>query len=367
MNMKDSAYTKRAAGLLTEGISRLGAKPMRIMEVCGTHTMSIFKAGIRRILPETIDLVSGPGCPVCVTANDYLDAAVAYARLPESIIATFGDMLKIPGSHSSLLAEKTAGADIRVVYSPMDALALAAENSGKQVIFLAVGFETTAPLVAATILAAKKGGVSNLYFLTAHKLVPPALAALLKNPLQSKKIDGFLLPGHVCAITGTKAFEFLSEEFKIPAVVTGFEPLDILEGIYLLVKEIAAQECRLLNQYSRVVKENGNKDACRMMAEVFRPAPSNWRGLGVICHSGLVLKEEYGDFDALSSLPVELFASVEPAGCRCGDVLTGSIRPPECPLFGNKCLPEHPVGSCMVSTEGACAAWYKYQAGRWQF
>ncbi|MDR1701820.1 MAG: hydrogenase formation protein HypD, partial [Sporomusaceae bacterium] len=273
MNAKNSspaADTKRAAQILTENIARLAVKPMRLMEVCGTHTMSIFKAGIRQLLPANIELVSGPGCPVCVSANDFLDTAIAYAHLPETIIATFGDMLKIPGTHSSLLNAKTTGADVRVVYSPLDALDLALANGEKRVIFLAVGFETTAPVIAATIQTAQKMGVTNLYFLTAHKTVPPALTALLTKA--GKKIDGFLLPGHVCAITGLKDFEFLAADFQTPAVVTGFEPLDILEGIYLLAQEVTQGSAALLNQYSRVVKPAGNQAALSIMREVFRSA-----------------------------------------------------------------------------------------------
>ncbi|BBB91763.1 MAG TPA: hydrogenase formation protein HypD [Methylomusa anaerophila] len=364
MNLKTEEIQK-AAAYFTAGIERLADGPLRIMEVCGTHTVAIFRAGIRQVLPDNVELVSGPGCPVCVTPNEYLDTAVAYSRRPDTVIATFGDMMKVPGTSSTLLAEKAGGADVRMVYSPLEAVQIAQDNPGKRVIFLAVGFETTAPTAAAAVLAAVAAGVKNFFLLTAHKLVPPALTALLCLP--ETKVDGFLLPGHVCAITGIKPFEFLAAEFGVPSVIAGFEALDILQGVYMLAKQIHTGQAQLKNQYRRIVPADGNPVARRVMEQVFTVSHASWRGFGKIPDSGLNLNERFRHFDALHALPVEVTGSQESAGCRCGEVLRGKIKPPECPHFGRSCTPENPVGSCMVSVEGSCAAWFKYGAGRWQF
>jgi len=360
-----SQEVKKAADALIKEITRLGqGKPIRLMEVCGTHTVAIFKAGIRQLLPETVELVSGPGCPVCVTPNEYLDTAIAYSKQSDVIITTFGDMLKVPGSSSSLGAQKAAGADIRIVYSPLESLDIARSHPDHKVIFLAVGFETTAPIAAATILTAQQQGLSNFYVLSAHKLVPPALRNLLKA--QDHHVDGFLLPGHVSAIVGTTPYAFLAKEFAMPAVVAGFEPLDILQSIYKLMAQIQSGLPKLENQYSRIVSAEGNVVACQTLYTVYETADAVWRGMGAMEGSGLRIREEYSAFDALRQLPVTVEATREPIGCQCGQILRGTLLPTACALFGKTCVPEHPVGACMVSVEGTCAAWYKYGAGRWQ-
>jgi hydrogenase expression/formation protein HypD len=355
---------RRLADFFRAGIARLASRPVRLMEVCGTHTVAIFKAGIRQLLPPEVELVSGPGCPVCVTANDYLDTAVAYSRQDGVVIAIFGDMLRVPGSTSSLAAEQARGADIRVVYSPLDSLAIAAAEPAKKVVFLAVGFETTAPTAAATVLAAEQAGLGNFFVLSAHKLVPPALRALLAGG--GTQVDGLILPGHVSAVIGEAPYAFLGEEFAVPAVIAGFEPLDILGAVYLLMKRIAAGEAALDNAYRRVVPPAGNPAARAVLERVYGAADAAWRGLGIIPASGLAVKAAYRAFDARAALPVAVEETRDRPGCRCGEVLRGAARPADCPLFGTACTPEAPVGSCMVSVEGACAAWYKYGAGRWQ-
>ena len=357
--------TRKIADFLLKEIDRLITKPVRLMEVCGTHTVAIFRAGIRQVLPPQVELVSGPGCPVCVTSDDYMDMAIAYAKRSDVIIATFGDMLKVPGSVSSLGEAKASGADIRIVYSPLESLAVAADNPEKKVIFLAVGFETTAPTAAATVLSAAEQNLKNFFVLSAHKLVPPALKALLADP--KVKVDGFILPGHVCAITGEEPFQFLPKEYRMPAVVAGFEPLDILQAVYMLAKQIHDGKPAVENAYSRVVKQQGNPVARKMLAEVYEPADAVWRGIGLIPESGLRVNERYKDFDAEVALPIEVETTVKPTACRCGEVLRGLIKPTECGLFGKACVPQHPVGACMVSVEGSCAAWYKYGSGRYQY
>jgi len=357
--------TRRAADFFASEIDRLISRPVRLMEVCGTHTVAIFKAGIRQLLPLHVDLVSGPGCPVCVTANDYLDTAIAYCRQDDVIIATFGDMLRVPGSSSSLQAEKATGADIRIVYSPLDSLDIAAANPNKKIIFLGIGFETTAPTAAAAVLAAEQAGLANFYILSAHKLVPPALRALLTAA--EVQVDGLLLPGHVSAIIGEAPYSFLVDEFGVPAVIAGFTPLDILQAVYMLAQQIGAGAASLQNQYSRVVRPAGNPAARQVLDRVYGGADAAWRGIGVIPGSGLGMRPEYRRFDALAALPVNVEETREAVGCRCGEVLRGVVRPTDCALFGAACVPEAPVGSCMVSVEGTCAAWYKYGGGRWQY
>ncbi len=356
---------KRAADLLLGQIQRLSDRPLRFMEVCGTHTVAIFRAGIRQILPPEIELVSGPGCPVCVTPNRYLDTAIAYGRQPDVTITTFGDMLRVPGSSTTLMREKAAGADIRIVYSPLDAVALAQAHPERKVIFLAVGFETTAPTAAAAVLTAKQAGLKNFFVLSAHKLVPPALAALLSAP--ETKVDGFLLPGHVSAVIGVdEPYRFLTEQFHTPGVVAGFEPLEILQAVLMLLQQVRDGLPRLENAYGKVVRAGGNPTARNILYSVYETAPAEWRGIGLLPDSGLAVREEYREFDAVAQLPVTVEATREPAGCRCGEILRGVAKPSQCPLFGKLCTPDHPVGSCMVSVEGSCAAWYKYGSGRWQ-
>ncbi len=365
MQSMTTEQVKKTADFFAGEIARLaGKRPIRLMEVCGTHTVAIFKAGIRQLLPENVELVSGPGCPVCVTPNEYLDTAIAYSKNPEVILATFGDMLKVPGSSTSLAAQKAVGADIRIVYSPLESLEIAKQNPEKKVIFLAVGFETTAPIAAATVLAAKQMGIKNFYVLSAHKLVPPALKALLIA--KDSHVDGFLLPGHVSVMIGMKPYDFLIKEFHVPAVIAGFTPLDILQSIYMLMLQLQAGNAKLENQYSRVVSLAGNEVACQTLYNVYREFDAVWRGIGQIEKSGLVIREEYRDYDAMHNIPVKVEVTQEPVGCRCGEILKGTLLPTACSLFGKTCKPEHPVGSCMVSVEGTCAAWYKYGAGRWQ-
>jgi hydrogenase expression/formation protein HypD len=356
---------RKTADFFTTEIARLAkGRTVRFMEVCGTHTVAIFKAGIRQLLPENVALVSGPGCPVCVTPNEYLDTAIAYSRKLDVMIATFGDMLKVPGSSSSLAKEKAQGADIHIVYSSLEALEIAEQNPNKTVIFLAVGFETTSPTAAAAILMAAERKLTNFYVLSAHKLVPPALRALLAAG--DSQVDGFLLPGHVSAMIGLRPYNFLVEEYNTPAVVAGFEPLDILQSVYMLLQQKQDHTAKIENQYRRIVPKEGNVAACQILHEVYETADAVWRGIGSIPDSGLVIREKYQAFDARLNIPIIVEATQEAKGCQCGQVLRGVMLPSACPLFGKTCKPEHPIGSCMVSVEGTCAAWYKYGAGRWQ-
>jgi len=346
---------------LAELINRLAEshdRPMTFMEVCGTHTMAIYQFGIRSILPPGVRLISGPGCPVCVTPIGYVDKAVAYARLPDTIIATFGDMLRVPGSSSSLMEERARGADVRVVYSPLDAVSLAGRNPGKRIIFLGVGFETTAPTIAGTILKAEENGLDNLFVLASHKTIPVPMRILSSDP--DLGIDGYLCPAHVSAVIGGDAYRFLAEEDGIPCVVTGFEPADILQGVSMLARQIVERRSEVEIQYRRFVTREGNRKAQELMSRVFIQCDSVWRGLGAIPDSGLAIREEFSRFDVEKSLPVVVEQSREPSGCLCGEVLKGKVSPFECPLFGTSCTPEDPVGACMVSSEGSCAAAYKY-------
>ena len=350
---------RRAAAAAVQEVERLAIRPLRLMEVCGTHTVAIFRHGLRQLLPEAVELVSGPGCPVCVTPTSYMDLALAYAEQPEALIATFGDMLRVPGSFSSLEEAKSRGADIHTVYSPLESLELAERFPEKRVVFLGVGFETTAPLTAACVQEAARRQLSNWLILPAHKVVPPALISLLQDP--ESRVDGLLLPGHVAVVTGTEVFANL----PVPAVVAGFEALDILEAIVRLVRQAAQGEVRLENAYRRVVRTEGNVLAQSMVAEVYEPADSVWRGLGVLAQSGLRVRRKFSRWDAVQAWPLPTPESRETPGCCCGEVLKGRRQPPQCPLFGKACTPLQPVGACMVSVEGVCAAWYKYGAGRW--
>lgn len=352
--------------LSRKAVEKRGGQPLRFMEVCGTHTVSIFRGGIRQLLPDTVELVSGPGCPVCVTHDDYMDKAIAYSQRDDVIIATFGDMLKVPGSKSSLSQEKAKGADIRIVYSPMDSLQIAKDNPEKKVIFLAVGFETTIPTAAATVLAAKQQGLTNIYMLSAHKLVPPVMRVLLNNA--DTKVDGFILPGHVCVVTGTEAFEFLARDYHKPGVVTGFEPLEILRSLYRLSLQAASGEAKIENEYSSVVRREGNPQAIKIQEQVYQVAEASWRGMGNIPLSGMKMRPEFSQYDIEQVLSLEMPEKQQKkTACRCGEVLQGKIKPMECPLFGKACVPEHAIGPCMVSVEGTCAAWYKYGRSAFRF
>ncbi len=338
-------------------------KPVRFMEVCGTHTVAIFQSGLRSLLPEGLTHVSGPGCPVCVTADTEVAAFLEMAGKPDTILTTFGDLIRVPGPGGHSLKNAMAeGADVRVIYSPLDALKIAAQNPSKNVVFLGVGFETTAPAVAGAILEAQKQHLRNFMVYACHKRVPPALAALLDNDEGKYKcgIDAFLLPGHVAIILGLAPFAFIPEVYHLPASVSGFEPADILYALCLLVESLAEGKPTLTNAYPRAVSENGNTHARSMMDTVFRTSEARWRGLGIIPQSGLVLREEFAHFDAMQRLGITPVFAPPPPGCRCGEILKGRMEPSKCPLFGKTCTPAHPVGPCMVSTEGSCAAWFTY-------
>ena len=353
-------FRNSAAGQgLAARIREKKTPPVNLMEVCGTHTVAIFKNGIRQLLPEEVNLLSGPGCPVCVTPNADIDKAIAIAQNAGVILITFGDMMKVPGSYSSLHQVKAAGADIRVVYSVLDALRVAEDNPRKSVVFFGVGFETTSPTTASAILEAERLGIDNFFFLSVHKLIPPAMRALLDS--DEVHIDGFICPGHVSTIIGSAPYEFIPREYGIPCVVAGFEPLDMLQAIDMLLEQLAAEEPRVDIQYRRAVCKEGNPIALKYLSMVFEVKDACWRGIGVIPESGLRLSEQYRRLDAEYAFEIAPRPPREAVGCRCGDILRGVSTPPECRLFAKACTPEHPVGPCMVSTEGTCSAWYLYR------
>jgi len=333
-------------------------RPVNLMEVCGTHTVAIFRHGIRNIIPKEINLLSGPGCPVCVTPLKDVDTAIAISQLDGFILSTFGDMMRVPGSKQSLYHAQAEGAQIRVVYSPMDALKIASKDNGKTVVFFATGFETTSPSIAGTIFEAERLGIKKFFLYSAHKLIPPALQALVCS--RDVKVDGFILPGHVSTIIGSRPYGFIATDYRIPSVITGFEATDILQGIMMILNQIAANKAEVEIQYKRVVREEGNQKAMSLLHEYFEPCDSHWRGLGVIPRSGLTLKEHMKHRDARTLYDIAIPDTQEPKSCLCGQVLRGIKKPTDCVLFGKKCTPEHPVGACMVSTEGSCAAYYKY-------
>lgn len=328
------------------------------MEVCGTHTHAIARAGLRRLLPPNVRLISGPGCPVCVTPIDYMDHAVALARRPDVTVCTFGDLLRVPSSRSSLERESATGRDVRVVYSPRDALKLARALPDRHVVFLAVGFETTLPAIAATLEEAERTGVGNFLVHLGAKLIEPPLRALVADG--DVHVDGFLLPGHVSVILGADFYRFLEHELFVPGVIVGFAPVDVLAGVVRLVEQAQRATTRVENLYERVVRPEGNRVARGLLERWFEPIDTRWRGLGEIPLSGLALRPEFAHRDA-ARLPIELDVLREPRGCRCGDVLKGAIEPHQCPLFDRTCTPENPVGACMVSSEGTCAAWYHHE------
>ncbi len=361
MNIKDGEGKRlfeRLTSLAGDVAAKLGRAAI-LMEVCGTHTTVIAKNGIKSLLSDWVDLRSGPGCPVCVTDQSDVDRVIALSCRPDVVIATFGDMVRVPGTVSSLERERAGGAKVEVFYSPMDALAYAHDHPAQQIVFLGVGFETTTPAIAATVVEAKKRQLDNFSVLSVHKVVPPALRALLDDG--SFKIDGFILPGHVSAIIGRKAFEFISSEYNLPAVVAGFEAADVLGALYLLLDRIMRSRTQTVNAYTRLVKEDGNPRAREIVSECLEPAHVPWRGFGVIPESGLTFKEGYKDYDATKRFVIDVPDSCPPEGCGCGEVLKGRLKPSECPLFGTLCTPFDPVGPCMVSSEGACAACYQYE------
>jgi hydrogenase expression/formation protein HypD len=357
----DEFRNKDIAQGLIRRIFEVSTRPVHLMEVCGTHTVSFFRYGIREMLPKHIRLLSGPGCPVCVTPNQDIDLAIALSRRDDVLLATFGDMMRVPGSTSSLQKEKAEGRSIRIVYSPLEALRLAKENPAKKVVFLAVGFETTSPAIAMTLLQAHQEGIPNLYFLNTQKRVPPALRALLQS--EKVQIHGFILPGHVCTILGRKPFEFISKEFKRPAVIAGFEPLDLLQAVWMLVTQIEKEQASVEIQYTRVVRDQGNPVAVDKMDQAFQQDEALWRGLGWIPGSGSRLKDPFSSMDA-RRMEVDVEPSREHPGCLCGEVLQAVRTPTECPLFKTVCHPDHPVGPCMVSVEGACFTYFRYEQKR---
>jgi hydrogenase expression/formation protein HypD len=354
----DEFRDKEIAQGLIRRIFEVSTRPVHLMEVCGTHTVSFFRHGIREMLPKHIRLLSGPGCPVCVTPNQDIDLAIALSRREDVLLATFGDMMRVPGSTSSLQKEKAEGRSIRIVYSPLEALPLAKENPEKKVVFLAVGFETTSPAIATTLLQAHDEGIRNLYFLNSQKRVPPALRALLES--EKVQIHGFILPGHVCTILGKEPFEFLSKEFERPAVITGFEPLDLLQAVWMLVRQIENGQASVEIQYTRVVRDQGNPVAVSKMEQAFRQDDALWRGLGWIKDSGCSFRDPFSSMDA-RRIEVDVEPTREHPGCLCGEVLQAVRIPPECPLFRTVCNPDRPVGPCMVSVEGACYTYFKYE------
>ncbi len=333
-----------------------------IMEVCGTHTQNFFRFGLDKIMPQNLKLIAGPGCPVCVSTQGYIDTAIKLTQQKDVIMLTFGDMLRIPGTHSTLEKERARFGNVSVVYSPLDSLKAAKDNPNKKVIFLAVGFETTAPTIALSILSARKEKLTNLFFLSALKVIPPAMDYLLKD--KKLNLSGFLCPGHVSAIIGAKSYEFIPKRYRISCCVTGFEPTDILEGIYILLRQIIENKPGVTNQYRRVVTRQGNVKAVKIIHKVFKIYDASWRGLGKIPNSGLRLKEQFTAIDAERQFQmpskIERQEARGNSPCRCGEVLKGLISPDECSLFRKKCNPQHPIGPCMVSIEGACNAYYKY-------
>jgi len=358
MKYLDEFRDPKLAQGLVKYIRQRAVVPSTVMEFCGGHTHAILRHGIRQLLSGSVTLLSGPGCPVCVTAAADLDRAIALARVPGLILATFGDMLRVPGSYGSLREAKAEGADVRMVYSTQDALALARDNPNHPVVFLGVGFETTAPTVAASLLQAEREGIPNYYVQSLHKLTPPAMRAILDGG--EVALSGIIGPGHVTTIIGSRSWEFLPQEYGIACSVAGFEPLDILRAVALLVDMITEECPSVANAYPRSVTQEGNRAAQEIMDRVFEVGPAEWRGLGILPDSGLGLRAEFQHRDVLCAFPVDVGPSREPPGCRCGDVLRGVLSPTECPLFGGACTPAAPKGPCMVSAEGACAAYFRY-------
>lgn len=359
---RDRELAGRMVEAIAEKAGRLpsvGRRRANFMEVCGTHTMSIAAAGLRRLLPKPVKMLSGPGCPVCVTSQGDIDRLIELALVPGVTVATFGDMLKVKGSKGlDLQAAREKGADVRVVYSPLDALDIAGKEPSRKVVFIGVGFETTAPVIGGVLARARTARLGNFFVAPLFKLVPPALGALLAGG--EAEVDGFIMPGHVSAIIGPEPYRFVAEKYKVPCVIAGFEPLDILRGIDALLGQVLSGRPVVDTEYSRVVKAGGNPAALKLMSEVFAPADASWRAIGRIPGSGLTLSPAYRKFDAFAEFGVAEREAPEPKGCICGRILTGKASPPDCRLFGKACTPSSAVGPCMVSSEGACAAWFKY-------
>lgn len=347
------------AGQYARAIAAITTQPWTIMEICGGQTHSIVKFGIDKLLAQEITLIHGPGCPVCVTPVESIDKAIAIASRPQVIFTSFGDMLRVPGSGKDLLTVKAHGGDIRIVYSPLDALKIARAHPDKQVVFFAVGFETTAPATAMAVYQAARQKIKNFSLLVSHVLVPPAMEAILASP--HHRVQGFLAAGHVCTVMGYTQYEPIVQKYRIPIVVTGFEPLDILQGVYMCIKQLEEKRTQVENQYARSVRRDGNEVAQQLIREVFEIGPQKWRGIGEISQSGLKLRGKYGEFDAQRRFEVANQTIAESATCISGQILQGVNKPYECPVFGKRCTPEHPLGAPMVSSEGACAAYYRYR------
>lgn len=359
MKFVDEYRNAEDAGHLAQAIARLTTRSWTLMEVCGGQTHAIVKFGLDQLLPKEITLVHGPGCPVCVTPLEYIDKAIAIASRPEVIFCSFGDMLRVPGSEKDLLAVKAEGGDVRTVYSPLDALQIARQNPAKQVAFFAVGFETTAPTTAMAAYQAKKLGLDNFSLLVCHVRVPPAMEAILASP--HNQVQGFLAAGHVCTVMGYTEYEPIAERYQVPIIVTGFEPLDILQGVHLCIRQLEQGRYAVENQYTRSVRRGGNSPAQKLMDQVFQVVTRRWRGLDEIPASGLALHPDYGQLDAERRFAVASIQVQEPSECLSGQVLQGILKPHQCPAFGSRCTPEHPLGATMVSSEGACAAYYRYR------
>ncbi len=358
MKFVDEYRSEQSAQQFVDAIEKIVTRPWTLMEICGGQTHTLIKSGIDRLLPKSITLVHGPGCPVCVTPLELIDRAIAIANRSDVIFTSFGDMLRVPGSGSDLLSAKSAGADVRMVYSPLDAVKLAQQNPDREVVFFAVGFETTAPPNAMAVYQAKQLGIENFSILTSHVLVPPAMEALLSSP--NNLVQGFLAAGHVCAVMGYWEYEPIADRYQIPIIVTGFEPLDLLQGVYMTLDALESGRVGVENQYARAVSREGNRPAQEIVATVFETCDRKWRGLGEIPLSGLKLREGYRDYDAELKFSVEEIAAQEAPECIAGEILTGIKKPSDCSAFGTKCTPEHPLGAPMVSTEGACAAYFNY-------
>ena len=358
MKYVDEFRNKNIVKKISDEIKKIDA-PATIMEVCGTHTMAIFRGGLKSLLPKSVKLISGPGCPVCVTSQEDIDKMAACADLPNTVLTTFGDMIKVPGSNSSLNEKKADGKDIRIVYSPLDALELAKENPKKNIIFIGIGFETTAPTVAATLVKAKEEDIKNFSVISSHKIMPPPMRALLEAG--ETKIDGFICPGHVSTIIGSIPYEQIVKDFGVSCVIGGFEPVDVMESILALLKMTKDNKPSVEIEYKRVVKKEGNKKALEILYDVFETADADWRGLGTIPGSGLKIKHEYEEFDAEKKFNIKVPKFKRKTECICGEILKGNKIPTDCRLFAKACTPESPVGACMVSSEGTCAAYFKYE------
>ena len=359
MKYIDEYRDKDSAERFASAIARLTTRPWTIMEVCGGQTLAIVKFGIDELLPKDITLVHGPGCPVCVTPLELIDKAIEIAFRPGVIFCSFGDMLRVPGSETELLAVKANGGDVRIVYSPLDAVKIARENPSREVVFFAVGFETTAPANAMAVFQADQQQLHNFSLLVSHVLVPPAMEAILASPRNC--VQGFLAAGHVCTVMGFTEYGPIAEKYRVPIVVTGFEPLDILQGVYMCVQQLEQGRAEVENQYTRSVRREGNQVAQRLIRDVFRVIPRKWRGVGEIPCSGFALSEKYADFDAERRFGVADYTAEESGECISGLILQGVKKPHECTAFGTRCTPEHPLGATMVSSEGACAAYYQYR------